>query len=56
MFIFRLLNIVMDQKVSYNDKARGLARKDLGAKSACFTKDYSLCQKDLQLNTENYVQ
>ena len=45
MFIFRLLNIMVGQKISYNDKARSSARKGLGAKSACIIKDCSLFQR-----------
>ena len=44
MSIFRLLNIIVGQKISYNDKVRSSARKGLGAVSACFTKDCSLFQ------------
>ena len=46
MFIFKLLNIMVGQKISYNDNARSSARKGLGAKSACFTKDCSLFQRN----------
>ena len=38
MFIFGLLNIMVGQKISYNDKERSSAWKDLGAKSACLQK------------------
>ena len=49
MFTFKLLNIMVGQKISYNDKARSSARKGLGAKSACFTKRLFFISKELQL-------
>ena len=45
MFIFRLLNIMVGQNISYNDKERSSAQKGLGVKSVCFIKDCSLFQR-----------
>ena len=59
MFIFGLLNIIVGQKVSHNDKARSSAWKGLGklriseCKNACFIKDFPLF-KGVTVNIENY--
>ena len=44
MFIFRLLNIMVDQKISYNDKAAHVSQKIV------------LYLKGVIVNTENYNQ
>ena len=55
MFIFRLLNIIVGQKVSHNDKARSLARKGLRKlriselKKCMFYKGLIFISKELQL-------
>ena len=49
MFIFRLLNIIVGQKISYNDKARSSAQKGLVEKSACFVKRLCFISKKLRL-------
>ena len=46
----------MDRKVDYNDKARSPAKKDQGAKKRMFHKRLFFMSKELQLNTENYIQ
>ena len=61
MFIFRLLNIIVGQIVSLNDKARSSARKGLGklriseCKNACLQR-IVLYFNVVTVNTENYNQ
>ena len=50
MFIFRLLNIMVGQKISYNDKARSLVQK------AHVSQKIVLYFKGVTVNTENYSQ
>ena len=61
MFICRLLNIIVGQKVSHNDKARSSARKGLGKLRILECKTHVLQRivlyfKGVTVNTENYNQ
>ena len=50
MFIFRLLNIMVGQKISYNDKARSSVQK------THVSQKIVLYFKGVTVNTENYSQ
>ena len=50
MFIFRLLNIMVGQKISYNDKERSSMQK------AHVSQKIVLYFKGVTVNTENYCQ
>ena len=47
--MFRLLDITMDKKINYNDKARSSARKGMGCKKRMFHKRLFFISKGLQL-------